>query len=75
MDVFAPISTDLKNLEALAKIFMFPAKIKQLIQQNELKKSPDCLTALAVNLSSAFFGSFTHIPTGTSNPVSSNLEY
>ena len=62
MDTVAYPPVEFNYLETLAKIFIFPARQNQFIQENFFNNAPVRLIAIALNTNSAFTGTYTENP-------------
>ena len=62
MDMLAYAPVEDNYLETLAKTFIIPARQKQFIQENIFNNPPIRWIAIAMNIKSAFTGSFTQNP-------------
>ena len=61
-DMLADAPVEYNYLETLAKTFIIPARQNQFIQENILNNAPIRRIAIAMNINSAFTGSFTENP-------------
>ena len=59
MDMLAYTPVEFNYLETLAKTFNVPARQNQFIEENIFKKAPVLRTAIGMNTTSAFTGSYT----------------
>ena len=59
MDMPAYTPVEYNFLETLAKTFIFPARQKQFIQQNNFNEALVCRITIAINKNSTFTGSYT----------------
>ena len=57
---YAPVEYD--YMETLAKIYIFPARKNQLVQENIFNNAPIRRIAIAMNSNSPFTGSFAENP-------------
>ena len=62
MDMLAYTPVEFNYFEALAKIFIIPARQNQFIQENIFNNVPIRRIAVAKNTNSAFTGSYTRNP-------------
>ena len=62
MDMLAHTPVEFKYLETLAKIFIIPARQNQFLQENFFNNAPFRRIAIAMNINSAFTGSYTKNP-------------
>ena len=62
MDILAYAPVEYNCLETLAKTFIRPARKNQFTQENIFNNAPIRRVAIAMNLNSAFIGSFTENP-------------
>ena len=62
MDMLAYTPVEFNFLEALAKIFIIPARQNQFIQENIFNNAPVRRIAIAMNTNSAITGSYTKNP-------------
>ena len=59
LDMLAYTPLAFNYMDILAKIFIFPAKQNQFIQENVFNNAPVCRVAIAMNTNRAFTGSYT----------------